>query len=230
MEEVRPLHHASKPRRQRPGVSPCRCLLYTVGVIGGALVAIFLVSTGYAAWQGWKGANDPHSSHRLDPKVEHNITDFNLVRAIIDEKSRFDVAVSVWVTLPDSQQDESIRGLTFVQADQQGLGRHKEQVLFSDIVLRDVSLHSKGLKTKVKYRLPLERLSVCSSSQTACLYADLVTFCSNDRNLTGWDLRSSMVLLPTSTGPLDHLVNYTQWKPDGVVSQPRLSHPSVRRR
>ena len=175
MEEVRPLHN-SKPRRQRPGLSPCRCLLYTVGVVGGALVAIFVVSTGYAAWQGWKGANDPHSPHRLDPKLEHNISDVNLVRAIIDGQTRFDVAVSVWVTLPDSQQDESIRGLTFVQAEQQGLERPKEQVLFSDIVLRDVSLHAKGLKTKVKYRLPLERLSVSSCIYNAPLDADLLTY------------------------------------------------------
>jgi hypothetical protein len=159
MEEPAALHPA-RPRRQRQGISPCRCLLYTVGVLGGALITIFLVSTGYGVWQRWN--NDPHSLHRLDPKLEHNISDVNLVRAIIDEKSRFDVAVSVWVTLPDSQQDESIRGLTFVQADQQGLERPKAQVLFSDVVLRNVSLHSKGLKTKVKYRLPLERLLVCS--------------------------------------------------------------------
>lgn len=52
---------------------------------------------------------------------------------------------------------------------------------------------------------------------------------SRDQNLTGWDLRSTMVLLPTTPGPLDddRLISYSQWKPDEVGNQPRLSHPSV---
>lgn len=50
---------------------------------------------------------------------------------------------------------------------------------------------------------------------------------SRDQNLTKYDLRSTMVLLPTTPGPLDddRLISYSQWKPEEVGNQPRLSHP-----
>jgi hypothetical protein len=159
MEDVQPLH-PPRPRRQRKTLSAGKCLLYTVLAIGAALISAVLISAGYGVWTAWKSISDPHSVHRLDKAAEKNVSDVNLVRAIIDDQTRFDVAVSVWTTLPDIEQEEEIRGLTFVQADQKGLGRPKEQVLFSDIVLRDVTLRSKSISTTVKYRLPLERLSV----------------------------------------------------------------------
>ena len=102
--------------------------------------------------------SDPHSAHRLTVDTQKNTSDVNLVRPIINGEARFDVAVSVYITLPDAEQDEAIRGLTFLQADQKGGGLPREKVLFSDIVLRDVSLHSRSLKTTVQYRLPLDRL------------------------------------------------------------------------
>ena len=159
MEDVQPLH-PPRPRRQRKTLSAGKCLLYTVLAIGAALISAFLISAGYGVWTAWKSISDPHSVHRLDKAAEKNVSDVNLVRAIIDDQTRFDVAVTVWTTLPDYEQDEEIRGLTFVQADQKGLSRPKEQVLFSDIVLRDVTLRSKSIATTVKYRLPLDRLSV----------------------------------------------------------------------
>ena len=157
MEDVQPLH-APRPRRQRKSLSAGKCLVYTVGVIGAAFVCILLVTMGYGFWQAWKSVSDPHSAHRLTVDTEKNTSDVNLVRPIINGEARFDVAVSVYITLPDVEQDEAIRGLTFLQADQKGAGLPREKVLFSDIVLRDVSLHSRSLKTTVQYRLPLDRL------------------------------------------------------------------------
>ena len=36
-----------------------------------------------------------------------------------------------------------------------------------------------------------------------------------------------MVLLPTTPGPMDTLVSYSQWKPDELVNLPKMSHPYV---
>jgi hypothetical protein len=108
-------------------------------------------------------ARDPHAIHRLQDHASKNISRSGLVQPIFQEDSLFDLAVSVWQTLPDVEQEDNVKGLSIIQADLEKNGtRLKTRILFSDIVMRGLTLRDRGNSTVVQYKLPLDRLYVQS--------------------------------------------------------------------
>lgn len=94
-----------------------------------------------------------------------------MVRPLIDTDTSFDILLTIWSRVPneDSTLDYSVirdgsgsemalsaltgRPLVEIRNDP-----WDEEVLFSDIVLRGVSLQDRGLKASVGFDLPLKRL------------------------------------------------------------------------
>ncbi|KAG6826502.1 hypothetical protein H0H92_015575 [Tricholoma furcatifolium] len=83
--------------------------------------------------------------------------------------------------------------------------KREEEALFSDIIFRGVHLSDRNLHTTVNFTMPTNVFQ----------YA----------NLTNYDLRGSVVLIPSSPSLLDYATNYSSYIPDSLEVLPVRAWP-----
>ncbi|KAJ6558139.1 hypothetical protein B0H19DRAFT_1150066 [Mycena capillaripes] len=89
--------------------------------------------------------------------------------------------------------------------DAERIGDVAESPLFSNIIFSGVRLSDKHVKTTTHYRLPI------------AIFRRLL--------LKENDLRASFVLIPTSPSLLDHVTDFSTWRPDSMRIPPVRSWP-----
>lgn len=241
MSRHEPPTFTTKARRQQK-ISLCRCLTITCFIFTTAIVLWLISLPVFVLKKQFNDASNPHEGYMLDETLLNGSSPNQSVRSLIDQRTRFDVAFSVWarVANADSSHPERWDELNMVLEDQTnatqlamriatGLPQTEldndpaeELVLFSDIVLRNISLADQKLHASINFSLPLKRLSVpvLNLFQTA---NQLDSLCSNDLLLYDKDVRATVSLLPISSSPLDRISSISDWRPAGAEPLPRLS-------
>lgn len=215
-------------RRRKASMCSCRCLCWT----------ICIPLLGLAAWAViYYGANVVQQTRFPHKSLYHTGPSYNpedVIRPLISDEQRFDIAVSVWVRAPEDEEAEFKRlrpespiqeeAPTSTQIDMGGrLGKvwmavsldegNKmlsdedilEKPLFSDVVFRSLRLSDKHASARVDFRLPTARFRAA--------------------NLTESDLRATFLLIPSSPSLVDHVKNFSSWMPDSVFSKRRPTRP-----
>lgn len=162
-------YRTPKPKPRRKKVSPLRCLAYTSLVFGfaiGCAIAFFIVK---AVWDVIDFAQHPHKAHHHNGTLAgFALEDTDIVRPILEQDARFDVAVTLWYSLPEEEQD-TVDNAAATEGEKTLMEYWKlplrdirpipKQVpLFSDIIIRNASFQDKHIHRQIKYQLPLERL------------------------------------------------------------------------
>ncbi|KAF5375938.1 hypothetical protein D9615_008271 [Tricholomella constricta] len=186
------------PSTSRKSISRCKCFLLTVGIV--ALLASAL-GTAYVVVGIATNMTSPQRA--LYPKglSENHSDGVQVVRPLINRDQSFDVAVTVWlrtdeVAAPtDEAKKESILNVKLPHVTP----------LYSAIAFQGLHLTDKNVFATVNYTLP--------------------TAYFRNISLTNYDLRGSFVLVPTSSSPLDHIVDFSSWIVDYVDIPPVRSWP-----
>jgi hypothetical protein len=158
-----------KPKPRRKKVSPCRCLAYTSLVFGVVIGCVIALTIAKAIWGAIDIVRHPHRAHHHNGTLESFVQgDENIVRPILEDDARFDVAVALWYSLPEAEQ-ETLDDSTATEGEK-ALMQHwdlplrdirpipKQVPLFSDIIIRNASFQDKHIHRQITYQLPLERL------------------------------------------------------------------------
>lgn len=162
------IYRPPKPKVRRQKLSAFRCLAYTClafGIAIGCVVAYFL-------GQGAIGAIDairhPHRKHHLDTSQFAMEGDLSAVQPILEEDARFDIAATLWYSLP--RDDQAVDAETDASEEEKTLMRYwgvpvselrpipEQEALFSEVIIRNASFKDKNLYRRVHYKLPLGRL------------------------------------------------------------------------
>jgi hypothetical protein len=153
-----------RPARRTRRMSGCRCILLLFGL--GALALAAFVSY-YAAQFGrvvWREMRMPFFEHRTDAP--------GAVRPLISQDTRFDVALVVWVRTPDALTSHPERYAPgYEEPDPAGQFIQRKfgipggeihvpeyEAVFSDTVMRGVTLRDRTTTANVSFELPLARL------------------------------------------------------------------------
>ncbi|KAG6840561.1 hypothetical protein C0991_005837 [Blastosporella zonata] len=138
-----------------------------------------------------------------------NIKNQAVVQPLIDRQKTFDLAATVW--LRTSKDASHINGTYASKGDtasadiDEEVEHLTEESLFSDIIFRGVKLSDKNLHTTVNFTVP------------TALFRHV--------NLTNYDLRGSVMLIPTSPSLMDYTTNYSSYIPETVNMLPVRSWP-----
>nr|GAT49388.1 predicted protein [Mycena chlorophos] len=196
--------------RRRPRMSFCKCLALTVTIP----LACFLAWTlGPAVWKHTRHNTAPRRGlyHRPTPGAEGDPHNPPIYPLITDEQT-FDILATVWLrgTGREEAQLRASRlaklrplhapGQPPVLVPSNGApiddDSRIDQPLFSDIILRGRRLTNKHASAKINLTLPTARFM--------------------EKNLQSDDLRITFVLLPSSDLLIDHLRNYSSWRPPSM--------------
>ncbi|KAJ9107516.1 hypothetical protein QFC21_000972 [Naganishia friedmannii] len=206
-------YRPSKPKPRRKKVSPCRCLAYTSLVFGvaiGCAIAFIIVK---AVWEVFDVARHPHKAHHHKGTLEGFVqVDTDIVRPILEPDVRFDVAVALWYSLPEDEQD-AMDNSTATEGEKTLMQYFnlplrdirpipKQIPLFSDIIIRNASFQDEHIHRQVTYQLPLERFRA--------------------KKLGSFDVRATFVLLPLDSDRFNRISNFSDWKTDEIVVAPIL--------
>lgn len=156
-----PSHLQPPPRTKKRAISTCRCLTYTILTLLALIFIFLLASLGWAFKQQYHDARDPHRSHRLPFNESLSLghtRSKDYVTPIIGQEDTYDVLISVWVALPNSEQEEGFNGTMRDKTEGQTGRTHGEECLFSEVVYKGLGLESGTVVRDVQYRLPLKRL------------------------------------------------------------------------
>ncbi|OCF42859.1 hypothetical protein I317_03336 [Kwoniella heveanensis CBS 569] len=218
------------PVRRKTRRSIWRCL----GVSCGLIVLGIIIFVGYIGYTVAKSpidtARNPHK-HLLyngtsppgsDDKAL-GLTASQVVRPFIEPQTKFDVLLTVYVRLPNDETDhkeeyatekdwkpDGYTGSELANAANSGRSpvevrwKPTEQVVFQQIVMRDMSMSHRDVDVTVNFDLPLKRF------YDYYLYAE--------------DVRMAVALIPTVNSKLDRLADFTDWRPtDADVSYQKIS-------
>ncbi|KAJ9123240.1 hypothetical protein QFC22_001436 [Naganishia vaughanmartiniae] len=206
-------YRPSKPKPRRKKVSPCRCLAYTSLVFGiaiGCAIAFIIIK---AVWGFIDIARHPHKAHHYNGTLEDfGPVDTDIVRPILGADARFDVAVALWYSLPEDEQD-NIDNTTATEGEKSMMEYlslplrdirpiPKQSPLFSDVIIRNASFGDKHIHRQVTYQLPLERFRA--------------------RKLGSYDVRATFVLLPLDSDRFSRMTNFSDWKMNEIAVAPIL--------
>ncbi|KAJ7685531.1 hypothetical protein DFH06DRAFT_1313824 [Mycena polygramma] len=215
------------PRRVRK-TSLCKCVCWSIAIPLFSFAAWTVTSFGASVIQE---ARFPHKS-LYHTEQSHRMGD--VIRPLITEEDRFDIAVSVWLRAPEEEEAASRRLNAATKAEEDapassqqleldGLGKIwvalkaaegnnrfrdeyvLEKPLFSEVVFRGVRLSDKHSSANVNFRLPTARFLASG--------------------LTESDLRATFLLLPSSPSLIDHVKNFSSWMPDSVFVKRRPTRP-----
>lgn len=135
-------------KRRAPSLRRCCALL---GILVVAVVSGFIAVATYSALSSYiKAAVNPHKASHHDVKINPAVD--NAVHPLFDQDTVFDVAASIW--LSHSAED-------MAHGEPEGIRvTHElnETAIFSQIVMRGVTLSTKNVMTTVHYELPLTHL------------------------------------------------------------------------
>ncbi|RDB21767.1 hypothetical protein Hypma_011097 [Hypsizygus marmoreus] len=202
------LDPGAPPRRK--SISGCKCLLLTVGIVTllgiGVFVLIFLATTARSLLM-------PHRELYHNTSLENLTHRGSVVQPLITREQTFDLAATVWLRTSEkgTHRDGELRAEDKGKEELGKASREEEDdslvetPLYSNIVFRGVRLTDKNLATTVNFSVP--------------------TSIFRNANLTNYDLRGSIVLVPTPPSMLDHLFNYSTWLPDTIDALPVRSWP-----
>lgn len=138
----------------------------------------------------------------------------DVVRPLVDENQPFDIVATVWTRKP------------FARSGTQNF----EDVLFSDVIFRGLTLKSRDVHAQVNLSIPLRVLSVFRCFTLMLLKpddADVPTLLSSEISsvLENYDLRASFTLVPQSPSLLDGFVEHKSWLPTYWMTTVEMSPP-----
>ncbi|KAJ6531299.1 hypothetical protein B0H19DRAFT_1273505 [Mycena capillaripes] len=196
------------PRKGRK-ISLCRCLCWTISIPLFSFAAWAVISFGTRVIQ------EARFPHRELYHKESSYKAEDVIRPLIADEDRFDIAVSVWLRALEDEEAESGRrnlerkiwvALSMAEGNDRFRDEYVlERPLFSDIAFRGLRLSDKHALTKVDFRLPTARFLAA--------------------NLTESDLRATFLLLPSSPSLIDHVKSFSSWMPDSVFPKRRPTRP-----
>ncbi|KAG5725148.1 hypothetical protein E4T56_gene10227 [Termitomyces sp. T112] len=126
--------------------------------------------------------------------------DSKIARPLIDSEQTFDLAVTVWLRTDEDDLDgEEVSKRSRFSPIRPAIP------LYSDIAFRGLRLRDKNIFATVNFTVP--------------------TAYFRKSDLTNYDLRGSVVLLPTSPSPLDRIIDYSTFIPSYVETLPVRSWP-----
>ncbi|GHJ86003.1 hypothetical protein NliqN6_2405 [Naganishia liquefaciens] len=146
----------------------------------------------------------PHQAHLYSTGGSTVIDRASAVSPILQDDARFDIAATIWYSLPRDVQAED-NDKHEANEEEKTLMRYwgapladlrpipKQEAILSEIVIRNASFQDKNLYRRVHYRLPLDRF--------------------RQQNLTGLDLRATFVLLPLNSDRFNQITNFSDWRP-----------------
>ncbi|KAJ7619340.1 hypothetical protein FB45DRAFT_1095418 [Roridomyces roridus] len=106
--------------------------IYTGLTLIGIILSMLLYAWGSAVWE--------NLSHSRVYWQDDQVTDpSSVVRPLVDENQRFDIAVTIWAPFEHEEY----------------LGHTEEKPIYSDIVFRDLRLADKHKSVNLTYKLPL---------------------------------------------------------------------------
>ncbi|KAJ3523861.1 hypothetical protein NMY22_g11250 [Coprinellus aureogranulatus] len=184
---------STRPVPRVPSALSKSLLLWAI--LGG--IAVWVASDLWSRFEIW--AYTPHQ-FLYENRTLEEVTDLQeVVRPLVDRDQRFDVVATVWSRRPGPHIG----------------ARNAEDVLFSDVVFRGLTLGSKGVRSQVNFSVPLSVLSVLPIRTVIVFRADVTVRISSERNavLENYDLRASFTLVPQSPSLLDGIEDYKSWLP-----------------
>lgn len=195
------LDPGSGPRRR--SISGCRCLVITAAIVLLSAVVLFFtrIVTNVVT-----NVSKPHRALYQNASLQEVSNRASVVQPLINRNQKFDIAATVWLRSAGSRNHElPVGGGAEDGETTEAQTEVFETPLYSDIVFRGLRLTDKDVFSAVNFTLPTD------------------TFRSP--NLTNFDLRASIMLLPSSTSLLDHVTNYSTWIPEKIHPLPVRSWP-----
>ncbi|KAG6825135.1 hypothetical protein H0H92_004599 [Tricholoma furcatifolium] len=197
------------PRRSSSG---CKCLFFLLSLSIIAFV-LYLFQFTTALFNEFTA---PHKAlyYKSATQIVTNTNRAAVVRPLVDSEQTFDLAATVWLR---TSKDATHVGGIYVTPEAEAVEDAEQQAkraanvgleehaLFSDIIFRGVRLSDKNLHTTVNLTLPTELFQ--------------------HANLTNYDLRGSVVLIPSSPSLLDYATNYSSYIPDSLSILPVRAWP-----
>ncbi|WVF71011.1 hypothetical protein IAT40_005807 [Kwoniella sp. CBS 6097] len=215
------------PVRRKTRRSIWRCL----GVSCGLIVLGIIIFVGYIAYTLAKAAIDttrnPHKSllyNGTSPPGSDGpgLTASQVVRPFIEPQTKFDVLLSVYVRFPNDEtphkeeyatekdwKPDGYTGSELANAANSGRSpvevrwKPTEEVVFQQIVMRDMSMSHRDVDVTVNFDLPLKRF------YDYYLYAE--------------DVRVAITVIPTVNSKLNRLDDFTDWRSSLDVSYQKVS-------
>ncbi|KAF5370516.1 hypothetical protein D9615_010329 [Tricholomella constricta] len=199
------LDPGAPPRRK--SMSGCKCLVFsavTVILLGIGLAFLSFVTNLASLFT-------PHRALYHNATLERIANRASVVQPLVGREQTFDLAATVWLrtSIQGKHRDfeypvkeeikvENVEERSEEEAKEGQPGDNVlvEKALYSDIIFRGVRLTDKNLRTTVNFTVP--------------------TALFRNANLTNYDIRGSVMLIPTSPSPLDHVTNYSSYVPDSV--------------
>ncbi|KAK8850553.1 hypothetical protein IAR55_004471 [Kwoniella newhampshirensis] len=211
-----------RPRRR----SAWKCLgiacgLLTLGII--IFITFAIVSTFY---NFTKSVRDPHRSLIYNGTLTSvKPGGGQVVGPLIDMNTEFDVVFTVWRRVPNNETeyaDEYLRaghddGLDEIDAYNAtelavaGMTQlapveirrfPQQELLWSGVVFKDVTMRDKHLDAEIQFKLPLSRFY--------------------DERLYSADVRGAMAMVPKKGSKLDRMESHSDWRPERVKLVPKM--------
>ncbi|KAF7323891.1 hypothetical protein MKEN_00610500 [Mycena kentingensis (nom. inval.)] len=178
-----PLVNIPPPRKRSSLGSFLRFIFTTLLRLFLAYVLIGVIGQALWHWTTFshRGVYQNQTLEDIAPRNRHFI-----LQPLIGKKDKFDLAVSIWSLPLDSNEGPAARPVDVA-----------ETAIYSDIVLRDLTLSSTHAKATLKYQLPVH------------IFRKLL--------LKENDLRASFVLIPQPDSLADRITNFSSWLPEGMV-------------
>ncbi|GLB42810.1 hypothetical protein LshimejAT787_1202590 [Lyophyllum shimeji] len=205
------LDPGAPPRRK--SISGCKCLLFsaaTVFLAGVGVSFLFFITTFTRTFF------TPHKGLYQNTTLESVNNRATVVQPLIDREQSFDLAATVWLRTSkggrhcdeddadrkDVKEGEGDDGAVVERTQEEVV---VEEPLLSTLIFHGVRLTDKNLRTVVNFTVP--------------------TAIFRDVNLTNYDLRASIMLIPNSPSLLDHVARYSSYIPDTVDVLPVRTWP-----
>ncbi|KAG6825244.1 hypothetical protein H0H92_004300 [Tricholoma furcatifolium] len=210
------LEGQSDPGPERRSRSGCKCSFFSCcGVLSVGIIAFVLYLCLQYANEFLNALLTPHEVlyYKSATQTVTNINRVAVVRPLVDREQTFDLAATVW--LRTSKEATHIGGIYAAEGAEAvedaeleaggAVNGVEEQALFSDIIFRGVRLSDKNLHTTVNFTLPTDLFK--------------------HANLTNYDLRGSVVLIPSSPSLLDYATYYSSYIPESLSVLPVRAWP-----
>ncbi|KAG6833304.1 hypothetical protein H0H87_008936 [Tephrocybe sp. NHM501043] len=196
------------PRKRNSG---CKCLIFSFCTVLSLSIVTFLVIFVIGVI---RNLLMPNMGLYHESRIESIQNRATVVQPLVRRENTFDLAATVWLrTSRDAPHLDGLYasrdGKTSEDADlnyTERSGQDLQEVpLFSDIIFRRVRMSDKDLHTTVNFTVP--------------------TALFQRANLTNYDLRGSVVLVPSSPTLLECMTNYSSYIPNSVDMLPVRSWP-----
>jgi hypothetical protein len=170
MSDLEPVlnYRPPKPKVRRQRISPCGCLAYTCLAFGIAIGCAASWMVAKAAIGAIDSIRHPHRQHHNNASQYAIEGDQSAVHPILGDDARFDVAATLWYSLPredqadvseDEASDEEKAMMKYLATPLDELRPiPKQEALLSEIIIRNASFKDKNLHRRLQYKLPLDRL------------------------------------------------------------------------